>query len=117
MSERKRWKRLTETRKCKDDSTNRFPTPKDVVEGLLQRYGHGLKGKKIHCFADDYRVSWFYKILKERFTELGLAKLTATGYVENGKGVQAIYNGVNETAVELDDDDGSMYGNSSMKAT
>ena len=71
MSERKNWKRLNRTRACKDDSTNRFPTPKDVVEGLVRRYGHGLKGKKIHCFADS-RDSWFYVLLKENFGRLGL---------------------------------------------
>ena len=85
MSERKDWKRLNATRKCKDDSTNQFPTPKDVVEGMVDNYGHGLKGKKIHCFADS-TDSWFYKILKDKFHELGLKKLTATEWIENGKG-------------------------------
>jgi hypothetical protein len=45
MSERKDWKRLRRTRASKDDSTNRFPTPKDVVEGLVRRYGHGQFGR------------------------------------------------------------------------
>lgn len=35
LSERKDWKRLHRTHACKDDSTNRFPTPKDVVKGLV----------------------------------------------------------------------------------
>lgn len=66
MSKRKDWKSLHRTRVCKDDSTNRFFTPEDVARGIISRYEHGLKGKKIHCFADS-TDSWFYKILKERF--------------------------------------------------
>ena len=97
------------------DTHNQFPTPKDIVDKMIASYGYALKGKSIHCLADDYQTSWFYKCFKAKFDELGLTKLYATKYVENSKGIQACFDGVNEVVKELDDD-GSMF-NECSKAT
>lgn len=80
----------------KPDNHNWFPTPQDIVDRMIANYGYALKGKSIHCFADDYQTSKFYLTLKTKFNELGLTKLYATKYVENGKGIQAYYDGANE---------------------
>ena len=97
------------------DTDNWFPTPKDIVDKMVANYGYALNGKSVHCLADDYQTSYFYLILKTKFKELGLAKLYATKYVENGKGIQACYDGVDEVVKTLDDD-GSLF-NECSKAT
>lgn len=109
------WKRLNKTRTCRDDSTNRFFTPEDVARGIIDRYAYGLKGKRIHCFADS-TDSWFYKVLKERFADIGLKLLVATEWVEGGRGRQAVYDGQAETLAELEDD-GSLFGECSRRTT
>lgn len=97
------------------DTHNWFLTPKDIVDKMIANYGYALKGKSVHCLADDYQTSHFYLTLKEKFKQLGLAKLYATKYVENGKGIQACYDGVDEVVKTLNDD-GSMF-NEYSKAT
>lgn len=69
------------------EDRNEFPTPREVVLDMIAGYGGYLRGMKVHCPCDDGSKSEFYKILKQKYSELGLAGLVATGYVKNGNGV------------------------------
>lgn len=86
-------KSLSEARKNKNDE---FYTLYETVEAELQHYTGHFKDKVVYCPCDDYRVSNFYKYLKDNFEALGLKKLMATNYSADGDSWYAEYDGKKE---------------------
>lgn len=60
-----------------------FYTQLPDIEAELKHYKEQLKGKKILCNCDDPFESNFFKYFAMNFNHLGLAKLTATSYVDS----------------------------------
>jgi len=81
---------LHQAKKAKNDE---FYTQLTDIEKELVNYVDFFAGKTVYCNCDDARESNFFKYFSNRFEELGLKKLIATGYKENEKGVVLIYEG------------------------
>ena len=83
---------LTEARKNKN---NEFYTQYVDIENELRHYKDHFAGKVVYCNADNPRVSNFVKFFTDNFESLGLAKLIATGYAEEGDacGSVMVYDG------------------------
>ena len=81
---------LHQARKNKNDE---FYTQLTDIEKELVHYVDFFEGKTVYCNCDDARESNFFKYFSNRFEELGLKKLIATGYKENGHGVVLVYEG------------------------
>ena len=60
-----------------------FYTQLPDIEAELKHYKEHFKGKKILCNCDDPFESNFFKYFAMNFNHLGLAKLTATSYVDS----------------------------------
>ena len=60
-----------------------FYTQLPDIEAELRHYKEHFKGKKILCNCDDPFESNFFKYFAMNFNHLGLAKLTATSYVDS----------------------------------
>lgn len=72
--------RLQRAAKAKADE---FYTQLPDIEAELKHYKEHFKGKKILCNCDDPFESNFFKYFAMNFNHLGLAKLTATSYVDS----------------------------------
>ena len=71
---------LQKAAKAKADE---FYTQLPDIEAELKHYKDHFKGKKILCNCDDPFESNFFKYFAANFNYLGLAKLTATSYVDS----------------------------------
>jgi len=71
---------LQNAAKAKKDE---FYTQLPDIEAELKHYKDHFKGKKILCNCDDPFESNFFKYFAMNFNHLGLAKLTATSYVDS----------------------------------
>lgn len=78
---------------AKKNKNDEFYTQLTDIEKELVHYVDFFEGKTVYCNCDDARESNFFKYFSNRFEELGLKKLIATGYKENGHGVVLIYEG------------------------
>ena len=78
---------------AKKNKNDEFYTQLTDIEKELVHYVDFFEGKTVYCNCDDARDSNFFKYFSNRFEELGLKKLIATGYKENGHGVVLIYEG------------------------
>jgi hypothetical protein len=78
---------------AKKNKNDEFYTQLTDIEKELVHYVDFFEGKTVYCNCDDARESNFFKYFSNRFEELGLKKLIATGYKENGHGVVLIYDG------------------------
>ena len=81
---------LHSAKKAKNDE---FYTQLSDIENELKYYRPHFVGKVVYCNCDDARESNFFKFFSMNFEFLGLKKLIATGYKENGKGVKLVYTG------------------------
>lgn len=81
---------LHTAKKAKNDE---FYTQLYDIENELKYYRPHFVGKVVYCNCDDARESNFFKFFSMNFEFLGLKKLIATGYKENGKGVKLVYTG------------------------
>ncbi len=72
---------LTAAKNAKKDE---FYTQLSDIEKEMKHYKDHFKDKVVYLNCDDVEWSNFYKYFKENFDELGLKKLIATHYVENG---------------------------------
>ena len=79
--------------KAKAAKNDEFYTRLEDIEKELKHYTEHFKGKVVYCNCDDANRSNFFKYFSTNFQKLGLKKLIATGYKENGKGVVAIQKG------------------------
>ena len=71
---------LQRAAKAKKDE---FYTQLPDIEAELRHYKDHFRGKKILCNCDDPFESNFFKYFAMNFNHLGLAKLTATSYVDS----------------------------------
>ena len=78
---------------AKKNKNDEFYTQLTDIEKELVYYVDFFEGKTVYCNCDDARESNFFKYFSNRFEELGLKKLIATGYKENGHGVVLVYEG------------------------
>lgn len=69
---------LHAARKAKNDE---FYTRRSDIEEEMKHYKKRFRGKRIYCNCDDPTTSRFVEYFKERFDDLGLKSLTATGYM------------------------------------
>ena len=81
---------LHKARKNKNDE---FYTQLTDIEKELVHYVDFFEGKTVYCNCDDARESNFFKYFYNKFEELGLKKLIATGYKEDSHGVVLVYEG------------------------
>ena len=80
-------------KKAKAAKNDEFYTRLQDIENELRHYRNHFKGKVVYCNCDDARESNFFKYFSLSFEFLGLKKLIATGYKENGTGVVALQKG------------------------
>ena len=90
---------------AKINKKDEFYTQLLDIEAELQHYKKHFKDKVIYCNCDDWEKSNFTKYFKDNFKQLGLNKLIATCWVENGNGELFEYNG-SDIKVELLKGDG-----------
>lgn len=69
--------------KAAKEKKDEFYTQLSDIEAELKHYKDHFKGKKILCNCDDPFESNFFKYFAMNFNYLGLAKLTATSYVDS----------------------------------
>lgn len=79
--------------KAKKSKSDEFYTQMCDIDRELQHYGEQFRGKSIYCNCDDPRVSNFYQYFVIKFKELGLRRVIASCYLENGKGFYYTYAG------------------------
>ena len=79
--------------KAKAAKNDEFYTRLEDIEKELKHYTEHFKGKVVYCNCDDANRSNFFKYFSTNFQKLGVKKLIATGYKENGTGVVAIQKG------------------------
>ena len=93
---------LLDATKARDDE---FYTPLSVVAAEFAHYEGLFEGKRVLCNADDPSRSAFYRYFRERYAELGLAGLTATGFgvgaANFGRPVGATFDGFSERELKL----------------
>lgn len=90
-------------RKC--STRDEFYTTEETAQRLFINIDkEEFNGKIVHCNAD-FEWSEIYKYLKDRFSELKLKKLIATGYNRNGgKGQKTTFDGNEEVQTLLEGD-------------
>ena len=93
---------LTRAKKAKQDE---FYTQLSDIENELRFYKPFFRGKVVYCNCDDARESNFFRYFSLNFEHLGLKKLIATGFKENGKGVALIYEGDKNGNRRVDDEE------------
>ena len=93
---------LHKARKNKNDE---FYTQLTDIEKERVHYVDFFEGKTVYCNCDDARESNFFKYFYNKFEELGLKKLIATGYKENGHGVVLVYDGDKNDNRIVDDEE------------
>lgn len=91
--------------KAKAAKNDEFYTQMRDIESEIIHYKDFFKGKVVYCNCDDARKSNFFKVFSRDFEWLGLKKLIATGYKENGKGVLLEYNGDKNGNYNVDDEE------------
>ena len=91
--------------KAKKNKNDEFYTQLTDIEKELVHYIDFFEGKTVYCNCDDARESNFFKYFSNRFEELGLKKLIATGYKENGHGVVIVYEGNKNGNRNVDDEE------------
>ena len=91
--------------KAKVAKNDEFYTRLQDIENELRHYRNHFKGKVVYCNCDDARESNFFKYFSLNFEFLGLKKLIATGYKENGKGVALVYEGDKNGNRNVDDEE------------
>ena len=93
---------LDAARRAADDEF--YTRPKDV-EAEFAHYAGLFEGKRVLCNADDPARSAFYAHFRDRYAELGLAGLTATGLgamsSNRGRPVGATFDGFTESQLDL----------------
>lgn len=90
---------------AKKNKNDEFYTQLTDIEKELVHYVDFFEGKTVYCNCDDARESNFFKYFSNRFEELGLKKLIATGYKENGHGVVLVYEGDKNDNRMVDDEE------------
>ena len=90
--------------KAKKGKNDEFYTLLSDIEKEIEYYKEYFRGKVVYCNCDDFRESNFFYYFCNKFEELGLKKLIATGYIENSTGIISIYDGEKIDVGEFDGD-------------
>lgn len=89
-------------KKAKNNPKDEFYTKRADVERAVEEFRSGLEGKVVYCNCDDYRLSYFYKVLKEQFKGLGLKGLHATNKDIGNGAFHAYFDGVQENVAQIE---------------
>lgn len=79
--------------KAKKNKNDEFYTQLKDIEAELDNYIHHFKDSVVYCNCDDPQISNFVKYFLDNFEKLGLKKLIASSYEENGRGKLLKYSG------------------------
>lgn len=79
--------------KAKKSKSDEFYTQLCDIEKELQHYCGHFNNKTVYCNCDDPRVSNFFTYFVSKFKQLGLKKVIAACYKENGQGFYYEYSG------------------------
>jgi hypothetical protein len=79
--------------KAKKSKSDEFYTQLSDIESELKHYENHFQDKVVFCNCDDARISNFFKYFSLNFQKLGLKKLIAASYQENGNGFFFEYTG------------------------
>lgn len=90
--------------RAKKEKNDEFYTRLVDIENELQHYEKHFNGKVVYCNCDDYTKSNFYVYFKSNFEKLGLKRLICVGYVKDGNGLYASYDGITEETRRMDGD-------------
>lgn len=71
--------------RAKKNKNDEFYTQRVDIDRELQHYPESFRGKTVYCNTDDPRHSHFFKYFYDNFEDLGLARLIATGYANDGQ--------------------------------
>lgn len=82
----------TDLHRGKTNKKDEFYTTIEDIEKEMFYHQNCFKDKTVYCNCDDYKTSNFWRFFHVNFSKLGLTKLIATCYNENG-GVKAEYFG------------------------
>ena len=93
---------LQEAKKSKSDE---FYTQLSDIESELKHYENHFQDKVVFCNCDDARISNFFKYFSINFQKLGLKKLIAASYQEQGNGFFFEYTGKKGEKREPSSDD------------
>lgn len=99
MTQNENWNKM---RGAKWRKNNEYYTRYEDIDKHFRQFD--FTGLHIYCPCDDYRKSQFVKWFKDNYSEFGLKGLTATCYIEGGRGIRYDYDGENEKVVELEGD-------------
>lgn len=86
---------------AKKNKSDEFYTQLVDIENELKYYEGFFFGKTVYCNCDDAEKSNFVKYFIQNFQHLGLKKLIASCYNENGRGRCFIYEGDNGVPEEI----------------
>lgn len=90
---------LTRAFAARDDE---FYTRREYIEREVATYPGAFTGATVHCPCDDPDRSMFFAHFRDRFHDLGLKRLIATGLsVADGSPVGRVFDGVRETDLDL----------------
>ena len=91
--------------KAKVEKNDEFYTLRSDIDAEMQHHADGFRGKRIYCNTDDPAASEFYRYFRDRYADLELRKLTATGYCVApgafGQPVGVEYDGSSERKLDL----------------
>ena len=91
--------RLLSAKKARNDE---FYTLYESISDEVPHYKGAFVGKHVLCPCDDYRHSEFARFFRERFSDLGLSRLTVSNF-DIGEGAWVYtFDGVSETAERAD---------------
>lgn len=90
---------LHSAKRLKNDE---FYTQYEDIEKEVKHYFDQLKGQRVFCPCDDYRISNFVKYFKDNFNEIGLKLLVATNYDIGDGAWKYTFDGTNETVEKLE---------------
>ena len=90
--------------RAKKEKNDEFYTRLVDIENELQHYEKHFNGKVVYCNCDDYTKSNFYVYFKSNFDKIGLKRLICVGYVKDGNGLYASYDGITEETRRMDGD-------------
>lgn len=78
-------------KKAKKGKNDEFYTQLKDIESELSHYTGAFQGKVVYCNTDRPLQSNFVRFFYENFAELGLERLIATSYAQNGEGCGEIF--------------------------
>lgn len=101
--------------KAKKSKSDEFYTQLCDIESELQHYQGCFRDRVVYCNCDDPLVSNFFRYFAENFQTLGLRRLIASYYNEDG-GAYGVYDGGNDTFTTEDIEIHRLNGNGDFRS-